>query len=197
MENLKKPCTDPKLRTLLNQIFVSWLYSLFVMSITVSLLIFAIEKDCDKQNNFSAIHHIVIAFLIVFVFNNMNILFVQIIHYFNIFPFFLYSRQCIVIETILFSLLTYITLFLDIDIPVTVVNTIIVLFLPEMVMVILILLFKYCCKRKYRLLEEKYTIHFNSINDNQKYSYSRTVDTALGVIIPSATILVSLTFLFK
>lgn len=195
MENLKRPCIDRKFRTLLKQTFVALLYSLVIMSITMSLLIYFFEDKCDHHSNFLRIHHIIIALLIVFVFNNMNALFLQLIQYLKIFPFFLYSWQCVVIESLLFSIFTYLTLFLDIGIPVTAINEILVFLLPETIILLLIIVFKYAFKRKYQLIEEEYTTSFNSMSENQKYSYSKIVDTALGLIIPSTSVLIFLTLL--
>lgn len=125
----------------------------------------------------------------------MNALFLQLIQYLKIFPFFLYSWQCVVIESLLFSIFTYLTLFLDIGIPVTAINEILVFLLPETIILLLIIVFKYAFKRKYQLIEEEYTTSFNSMSENQKYSYSKIVDTALGLIIPSTSVLIFLTLL--
>lgn len=195
MKNLKRPCINRKLRTLLKQIFVSLLFSLIIICITMSLLICVFEEKCGQHGNFIRIHHIVIALLIVFVFNNINAVFVQLIHYLNIFPFFIYSWQCILIESILFSIFTYLMLYLDIGIPDTAISEILVFLLPEIIILLLIIVFKYTCKKQYQLIEGKYTRLSNSMSEDQKYSYSKIVDTTLGLIIPSAFVLIVLTLL--
>lgn len=119
---------------------------------------------------------------------NVNTIFVQLIHYLRIFPFFMYSWKCITLESIIFITIIYFKP--EIETPYIILNDFSNIMAPEIIIIILILLFRFCFPKVYQNIEIKYSTEFNNLNSNKKYSYGKYPDMFWGFLFPSITVII-------
>lgn len=186
MENWRKPYIDHKLRKMFQQAILMTFQSLIVLSLVTSLFLWHHYKSCDEELTQGDLIFIIFSFIfLVFLFNNLNSIFIQLIHYLRIFPFFMYSWKCVLIESFLFSILTFISF--NIDLPYM---SIFILCLPGSILLIFILLFRYVFRVKYNAIVDEYKHIFNNMEINEKYSYGKILDMVLGLFIPCSIIII-------
>ena len=195
MRNWKSPCIKRVPLPLLKQTLLATLRSLISMSFTITLLIGIFDKP-KITSGWSIGEYQIIANIVVLLWlNNINSLFIQFLDYLKIFPFLIYSWRCVCMESILFTILSYILVKVDITVLVNPVIFCIYICLPELIIISLIVSFRYIFKKWIAKYDSQYLSVFKSIEYRFRYSYTKNIDISIGIAVPLIPIMIILVML--
>ena len=195
MKNWKNLCIERIQVPLLKQIILATLLSWIVMSLMVDLLICIFDRT-DPESGWTKGVFLIVANFIVFLWmSNVNSLLMQFLYYSRIFPFLFYSWRYVFVESILFAVLCYLLVKVDIDVPENTYGIVFFLCLPEILTIVFILAIRCVFKQWFDKMNNKYISLNSGMKNRRNYYFNRGVDTAIGILIPLIFIIISLVIL--
>ena len=195
MRNWKSPCIKRIPLPLLKQILMATMLSFISMSFTITLLIGIFDKPKITSGWSMGEYQIIANIVVLLWLNNINSLFIQLLDYLKIFPFLIYSWRCVCMESILFTILSYLLVKVDIPVVVNPLTFCIFICLPELIIISLIVSFRYIFKKWITKYDRQYISVFKSIEYYKRYCYTKNIDISIGIAIPLIPIMIVLVLL--
>ncbi len=172
------------LRPIVLQLFVTGSYSFCGMGF-VALLQALLSYYPNKQIIFGFFGGILINYIIIgFCINPINLFLLLLLHYLKSFPFFIYQKLGIIIESMFFYFL------LCLYDNITIFNVLTGILLTCLSIIILLNITKFLLKKRFCMFQHKYNSIYEKTEIRYKYFFGKRFDVLFSLIFPGIPILI-------
>lgn len=181
MEHWKNHCTKNNLRPFVFQFLISGLYSfmgMFLMSCLLLVFFINQNKGCEYGVWDECIFNLL---FIIFLFNNVNLIFLIITHLLKILPFFIYYNLGVFLEGGIYYLIVYVSVYIYSF------DTLLGSVIPTLVFFVVLLPLKLFVIRA-----NKCKILRNSTYRTNKYFFGEKTDILFCLFLPSIPLIIIL-----
>jgi len=178
-------CANNKiLKPVVLQLFVTGLYSFCGMGF-IALLQALLSYYPNKQIIFGFFGGLLINYIIIgFCFNPINLLLLLLLHYLKIFPFFIYHKLCVIIESMFFYFL------LCLYDKLSIFNVITGILLTCLSIIIILNITKFLLSKRFCMFQHKYISIYAKTEIKYKYFFGKKFDVLFSLILPGIPILI-------
>lgn len=188
----KSRCINFKYPSLLVLTLHVMLISFIGMSImTVSLMLSFDETNPDST--YSKLDYVTIGIITIALwFNNINTLLILLVHYLKVFPYVIFNHWIVLMESMIFALITYISI--KIEIPINTITKTLVPLAPEIIICAGLFLYRNLMRTKFNTNKSKYENNLKQMPYNNKFS--KYLDILSCFLIPGVPLVIIAALIF-